>query len=91
MPMDDARHRDNYWNAPRGFFFIFQRRQGAAIGGSGLLQAFVRDRQLILQHFLVHTSMITETRRQSGRAIQVHAMRRVLHLEAQGRAWVAST
>ena len=65
--------------------------QGAAIRGLGLLHAFVRDKQLILQHFSVHTAMITETRRQSGRAIQVHAMRRVLQVEAQGRAWVAST
>ena len=47
----------------------------AAIGGLGLLHAFVRDKQLILQHFSIHTAMITETRRQSGRAIQVHVMR----------------
>ena len=48
--------------------------QGAAIGGLGLLHSFVRDTQLILQHFSVHihTSMITETGRQAGRAILVH-------------------
>ena len=65
--------------------------QGAAIGGLGLLHAFVRDKHLILQHFSTHTAMITEARRQSGRAIQVHAMRRVLHLAARGRAWVTTT
>ena len=56
-----------------------------------MLHDVVRDKQLILQHFSTRTQMIIEARKQSGRAIQVHAMRRILHLEAQGRTQVAST
>ena len=45
----------------------------------------------MLQHFSARTAVITETRRQSGRAIQAQALRHVLHMEAQGRVWVSST
>ena len=63
-------------------------RQGAAMGHLGLSHAFVRDKQLILQHSTANGNLIAEARRQAGRAIQVRAMRHALHMEAQGRAWV---
>ena len=56
-----------------------------------LRKAEVDERQQMLQHFSVRAAMITDTHRQSGRAIQAQAMRHVLHMEAQGRAWVSST
>ena len=65
--------------------------QGIAIRGLGLVHAYVRDRQPVLQHFSVRTAKITQTRRQSGRAVQAQALRQVLHMEAQGRVRVSST
>ena len=56
-----------------------------------MLHAYVEDRRLILQDLSTHTEMITEARRQSARAIQVCATRRVLDLEAQDRAPIATT
>ena len=53
--------------------------------------AFVRDKRLIVQHATAHANMIAEPQCQAGRAIQVRAMRHVLHMEARGRAQVAST
>ena len=64
---------------------------GPAMAGWGSFHAFVRGKQLIQQHFSPHPKMIAEARRQAGRAIQVGATRRVLHMEAQGRARVAPT
>ena len=59
--------------------------------GLALLHAFVREKLLILQHATAHASMSAEARRQAVRAIQVRATRHVLHMEARGRAQVAST
>ena len=64
--------------------------QGAAIGCLDLLHAFVRDKQLILQHSTAQANMIAQARHHAGRAIPVRAMRHVLRVEAQGRARVAS-
>ena len=61
------------------------------MGGLGLLHAFVRDKQLILQHATAHVHMIAEARRQAARAIQVRATGHVLHTGARGRAQAAST
>ena len=61
------------------------------MGGLGLVHAFVRDKQLILQHATAHANMIAEARRQAVRAIQVRATQHVLRMEARGRAQVAST
>ena len=44
--------------------------QGIAIGGLGIIHAYVRERQLMLQQFSVGTAEITQTHRQLGRAIQ---------------------
>ena len=65
--------------------------QGMAIGGLGLIRAYVRGRQLMSQHFSLRTAMITETRKRSGRAIQAQALRQVLDMGAQGRVRVSST
>ena len=44
-----------------------------AMGDLGLLHAFVRDKQLILQHAAAHADMIAEAPCQAVRAIQVRA------------------
>ena len=63
----------------------------AAMGGPGLLHAFVRGRRLILQHTTAHANGMAEAHRQAARAILVRATRRVLQTEARGRAQVALT
>ena len=50
----------------------------------------VQEGQFPLQHATAHANMIAEASRQAGRAIQVRATRHILHMEAQGRAQVAS-
>ena len=64
----------------------------AAMGGLGPTHTSVRDKCLILQH--AACSMLTGSPGRVGGqpdTTPVHATRHVLHLEAQGRAQVAST
>ena len=63
----------------------------SAMEGLGLLHAFVRGKQLILQYATAHSNMMAGAHRKTTRAIWVHAIRRVLHMDARGRAQVAST
>ena len=59
--------------------------------GLGLLHAVGRGKRLILQHATAHINIMAEARQQAARAIQVRAIRHVLHMEARGRAHVAAT
>ena len=61
----------------------------AAIGGPGLLHAFVRGKLLINQHATADANMLSEAQRQAPGAVQVPATRHVLRMEARGRAQVA--
>ena len=55
--------------------------QTAAMGGLGLLQAFVRGEHLILQHAAAHGNTVAGAHQQAARAIQVRATQHVLHTE----------
>ena len=62
-----------------------------AMGGLGLLHAFVRVKHLILQHATTHVKMMAEAQPQAARTIQMRVTRHVLHTEARGRAHIATT
>ena len=64
--------------------------QGIAIGGLGLLHAYMLEKQLMLQQFSMEATEITQTHIQMGRDIQAQALRQVLHMEMQGRDRVSS-
>ena len=61
-----------------------------AMGGLGLLHAYVLEKRHMMQQFTVETTNIKRTHIQMGRDIQAQARRRVLHMESQGRDRVSS-
>ena len=67
-----------------------ERAQGLAMGGLGLLHAYVLEKRHMMQQFAVEATNIKQTHIQMGRDIQAQARRRVLHMESQGRDRVSS-
>ena len=67
-----------------------ERAQGLAMGGLGLLHAYVLEKRHMMQQFAVEATKIKQTHIQMGRNIQAQARRRVLHMETQGRDRVSS-
>ena len=56
------------------------RAQGLALGGLGLLHAYVLEKRHMMQQFAEEATIIEQTHIQMGRDIQAQARRRVLHL-----------
>ena len=91
-----AQEEGQGWVA-QGCYFLLEadrvhrdRAQVLAMGGLGLLHAYVLEKRHMMQQFAEEATIIEQTHIQMGRDIQAQAWRQVLHLESQGRDRVSS-
>ena len=61
----------------------------AAMGGLGLVHAFLPGKHLPLQHATAHAKVMAEAQQQAAHAIQVRATCHAPHTEVRGRGHVA--